>query len=64
MLYSIMVQQTKIVSLEGFKNAKTGETVIDKKTGELNSAILIMCCLKNVLEEIVPDNIFSAPSPC
>ena len=51
----------QIVSLEGFKNAKTGETVIDKKTNEPKKAIdpeftLFEKCVRGDSS----DNIFSA----
>ena len=51
----------QIVSLEGFKNAKTGEWVIDKKTGEPKKAIdpeyvLFEKCVRGDSS----DNIFSA----
>ena len=51
----------QIVSLEGFKNAKTGETVIDKKTGEPKTPInpdyvLFEKCVRGDSS----DNIFSA----
>ena len=51
----------QIVSLEGFKNAKTGEVVIDKKTGEPKKAIdpeftLFEKCVRGDAS----DNIFSA----
>ena len=51
----------QIVSLEGFKNAKTGETVIDKKTGEPKPPInpdyvLFEKCVRGDSS----DNIFSA----
>ena len=51
----------QIVSLEGFKNAKTGETVIDKKTGEPKTPVnpeyvLFEKCIRGDSS----DNIFSA----
>jgi len=51
----------QIVSLEGFKNAKTGETVIDKKTGEPKPPVnpdyvLFEKCIRGDSS----DNIFSA----
>jgi len=51
----------QIVSLEGFKNAKTGEWVIDKKTGEPKKAIdpefvLFEKCVRGDSS----DNVFSA----
>ncbi len=51
----------QIVSLEGFKNAKTGETVIDKKTNEPKKAVdpewvLFEKCVRGDSS----DNIFSA----
>ena len=51
----------QIVSLEGFKNAKTGETVVDKKTGEPKPPInpdyvLFEKCVRGDSS----DNIFSA----
>ena len=51
----------QIVSLEGFKNAKTGEQIIDKKTGEPKKAIdpeftLFEKCVRGDSS----DNIFSA----
>ena len=51
----------QIVSLEGFKNAKTGETVIDKKTGEPKvpvnpEFVLFEKCVRGDSS----DNIFSA----
>jgi len=51
----------QIVSLEGFKNAKTGETVIDKKTGEPKPPVnpdyvLFEKCVRGDSS----DNIFSA----
>ena len=51
----------QIVSLEGFKNAKTGETVIDKKTGEPKTPVnpeyvLFEKCVRGDSS----DNIFSA----
>ena len=51
----------QIVSLEGFKNAKTGETVVDKKTGEPKPPVdpdfvLFEKCVRGDSS----DNIFSA----